>query len=316
VDDAERLWAPLRARSVQVRGGVAVVREGALRRDVALWPYTQVFHAAVTVDPPLVGALVRGLDRYRSGDAWGPHGGGRPRFADDVAWLGLALLDAYDAGLGTPAILDRARAAARFTRLLEHPDGGVRWHEHSPSRNACSTAPAAQLAARLARIDGDEGGPAFAARCLSWIDAALLRDDGLIDDRVEPGGRDRSVWTYNQGATARARLELGLATSDSALLDEAHGGAERALRRFDLDRLWKQPPAFNGIFAHDLAAIDALRPLEGLHALLDAYRDRVMRTALDPRGFATRGGIGTYDGRPTIDQAGLVRSFMVLRRRD
>ena len=50
--------------------------------------------------------------------------------------------------------------------------------------------------------------------------------------------------------------------------------------------------------------------MPGLRDALDRYLDRVWRTAGDPAtGLFTGGGIGSYDGTPAIDHAGLVQLF-------
>jgi hypothetical protein len=40
---------------------------------------------------------------------------------------------------------------------------------------------------------------------------------------------------------------------------------------------------------------------------LDGYLDRAWRAARDPDGLFTAGGIGSYDGTPAIDSAGIVQ---------
>jgi hypothetical protein len=45
-------------------------------------------------------------------------------------------------------------------------------------------------------------------------------------------------------------------------------------------------------------------------AIWDPYLERLSTQARDPdTGWFTRGGVGSYDGRPTIDQAAVVQMF-------
>ena len=67
---------------------------------------------------------------------------------------------------------------------------------------------------------------------------------------------------------------------------------------------------FNAVWFRNLLALDAISAVPGLHDAFDHYLDRVWRTARDPAtGLFTGGGIGSYDGTPAIDHAGLVQLF-------
>ena len=78
------------------------------------------------------------------------------------------------------------------------------------------------------------------------------------------------------------------------------------------DRLWHQPPVFNAIAFRGLLAVHDVTPVAGLTDLIDGYLDRAWLEARDPEtGLFTRRGIGSYDGRPAIDQAGLAQLYAV-----
>ena len=65
---------------------------------------------------------------------------------------------------------------------------------------------------------------------------------------------------------------------------------------------------FNAVWFRNLMALDAVEPVAGLEGSIDAYLDRVRHDARDPvTGLFTAGGIGTYDGTPAIDHAGIVQ---------
>jgi hypothetical protein len=313
---ALRWWETLRARCVRSDGRV-VAALGRRRGRLPLWPVTQVLHAAVLVEPlqpderlqahrAVVDALADGLARYRSGAAWGPDGGARPRYADDVAWVGLALVAL--ARTRREPLPEDVGSAVEFVLSCEHPSGGIRWHEGTEGRNTCATAPSAHLALEVHRVTDDPGLLAFATRTLDWLDRTLRRDDGLYADRIEDGAIERTVWAYNQGEAIAAHAALGDATGDPAALRIARDVADETLRRFTRpDALWRQPPVFVGIAARDLAALPPdLRP-DGLTDLLEAYLVRARARALDD-GFPVAGGIARYDDDPAIDLAGLVQA--------
>jgi hypothetical protein len=51
-------------------------------------------------------------------------------------------------------------------------------------------------------------------------------------------------------------------------------------------------------------------PTAEVDAIWDPYLERLSTQARDPdTGWFTRGGVGSYDGRPTIDQAAVVQMF-------
>ncbi|MGZ4150642.1 MAG: glycoside hydrolase family 76 protein, partial [Actinomycetota bacterium] len=194
-------WQTLRERCVRA-DGVVLAAHGRRRGPLPLWPVTQVLHAAVLVEPlqpaesaeahrAIVDALAAGLVRYRSGSAWGPVGGRRPRYADDASWLGLALVAL--ARVRREPLPEDVGRAVRFVLACEHPDGGVRWHERTDSRNTCATATGVHLALEAHGATGDSGLLAFAERSLGWLDDTLRRDDGLYADRIEDGVVERAV---------------------------------------------------------------------------------------------------------------------------
>ncbi len=309
-------WETLRERVVRTDGEV-LAAHGHRRGRLPLWPVTQVLHAAVLVEPlqpaaaddthrAIVDALAAGLVRYRSGSAWGPRGRRRPRYADDVSWVGLALVAL--AHVRREPLPKEVGRAVRFVLACEHPEGGVRWHERTESRNTCATAAGVHLALEAHRAAGDPALLAFAERSLGWLDATLRRDDGLYADRIEDGVIERTVWAYNQGEAAAAHRLLADATGDRGALASARAAAAAAVRHFGRpDALWRQPPVFVGIAARDLAGLPAKDRPDGLGALLAAYLARAGDEGLAD-GFPVAGGIGRYDDDPAIDLAGLVQT--------
>jgi hypothetical protein len=293
-------WSALERDAIRRSRSRIRILDGPDGDRAPLWPITHVLWAGADIaanggHPP---ALGRAIHPYRSGDAYAatPHG---RRFYDDNAWLGLASLALAEVD-DDEAARSRALELGRFVRSGEHPDGGVRWAEGSDSRNACSTASAAWLL--LAAAAPDAAGTA--SGWLDWLDATLRDDDGLYADRIERGEIDRRLWTYNQGAALVARRLAGRSTRRLR---------DAVLARWGADELWREPPAFAAIAYR--ALLDGRDAVDVVDAVWDAYLDRLVEEARDPvTGWYTGGGVGSYDGHPTIDQAAVVEMLAIRSR--
>ena len=258
------------------------------RAPVALWGLVHVLWAATELRAPETGVPIDELagliEGYRRGDGYAAKPRTRRRYYDDNAWLGLVAT-----ALGDRSVAARSLA---FVRTGERPGGGVAWVEGGHSRNTCSTASGAWLAARL-------GETALALRWMDWLGEVLRGPDGLYSDRVEAGRVDPAIFSYNQGA-AVAALHAGGRDRD------AIATARASLAVFDVERLWREPPPFAAIWFRALLGVTQVA--QETHAVLDAYARRLLDDARDPAtGLFTRGGIGTYDGTRTIDQAAIVQ---------
>jgi len=228
--------------------------------------------------------IVNMVDRYRWRGGFAAKPRGRRRFFDDDAWLGLAAVHLDDRALAAEALA--------FVRTGEDPAGGVRWVENAETRNTCSTASAAWLALEL-------GDRAFAERAMDWLNATLRTDEGLYRDRLEGGVIDPTIWSYNQGAAVAALRQLGRS-------DAATSAATSSLALFTGDRLWREPPPFLAIWFRALLR-DPVASSEAMRRLV-AHTDRLLTEALDPAtGLCRAGGVGSYDGSTTIDQAATVQ---------
>lgn len=287
-------WHALLRDATRTRSGLLVVLDAPGGRPVPLWPLVHVLWAAAEV--VAIGGAAD-IDAYRSSlrslrrdDGYAATPNGR-RFYDDNAWLGLASLRLLQV-TGDDAHRRRAARTAAFVRQGEARAGGVRWAERSPSRNACSTATAAWLV-----LDpGVVGDIAFAFRAMNWLDRTLRRPDGLIADRVSRGKVVPTAWSYNQGAAIAAWSRLGRDDLADALISAA-------LELFQGDRLWHEPPAFATVLFRVLLE----RPTASVLEVLDPYLERLTSEGRTATGWFTAGGLGTYDGRPTIDQAAVVQ---------
>jgi hypothetical protein len=192
-----------------------------------------------------------------------------------------------------------AREILAFVQTGQAPEGGILWVEGGTSQNTCSTASAAWLAISL-------GEDAFALRAMEWLDATLRGPDALYTDHIDGGRIDRTVFSYNQGASVAALRMLGRT-------ERADATARSSLALFQGERLWQEPPPFLAIWFRALLALPAARP--EVSRLMASYVERLLREALDPgSGLFTRGGVGSYDRTTTIDQAAIVQ-ILAMRTR-
>jgi hypothetical protein len=299
-------WEAIERDALRGRGDRLEVLDGPHGEAAALWPLAHVLWAAAEAVALGARVDVEGfhpfLRRFRVGDAYAATPGGR-RFFDDNAWLGLASLRLLDV-TGDDAHRRRATRVAAFVRRGETRTGGVRWAERSPSRNACSTAAGAWLLLELAAHLEDPEAAVFAARSMDWLNGSLRRPDGLIADRIVRGKVVRTTRSYNQGAAIAAGRRLGRSVDELVAA---------ALGRFRDDRLWREPPAFSCILFRALLE----KPSAAVLGVLDPYLERLLNEGRDrATGWFTAGGVGSYDGRPTIDQAAVVQLFALRAQLD
>ncbi|MGZ5345143.1 MAG: glycoside hydrolase family 76 protein [Actinomycetota bacterium] len=320
VERAVEAWRALLATCTERDGNLLRLREAPRReRPASVWPLSQAIAAGVDLAATGqdvaddLGGLIRSLRRYARRDGgWSPTPRAHRRYFDDNAWIGLASARLYRV-TGVRRHLDRAARALAFVERGEDPEGGVRWAEGRRSRNTCATAPGALLALRIHDRTDDEVALDFATRALDWLDATLRRPDRLYADRIDGERVERTVWSYNQGSAAAAHVWRHRATGDQGSRDIAKATAVATVAWLARDdRLWHQPPVFNAIAFRGLLAVHDVTPIAGLLDLVDGYLHRAWREARDPEsGLFTRRGIGSYDGRPAIDQAGIAQLFAV-----
>ena len=294
---ADEAWRPLARDGLRRERRGLVVLDGPGGRLAPLWPLSQVIWAAAELAPHDVETpndqLLVTLERYRRRDAFAALPRSRERYFDDNAWLGLAAARMHEIA---PAAgwSDVGGACARWVPTGEHPDGGVRWVEGGETRNTCSTASAAWLVQAASTPDARR----HAARWLTWLDTTLRREDGLYGDHVDGRRIAARAWSYNQGSVLAARAMLGWDVAELA-------GA--AMNHWTRERLWREPPAFLAILLR--ALLTHTRLVARTTDWIDPYLDRAWNGARDADGWLTGGGIGSYDGKPTIDQAAFVQMF-------
>ncbi|UKS30900.1 glycosyl hydrolase [Paenibacillus sp. HWE-109] len=178
-----------------------------------------------------VDQLFRGILRSNGGTF-------RHNYYDDMAWMALAWLRAYDI-LGDPQYRESATDLWADIRggWNDHMGGGIAWRKDQLDyKNTPANAPAAILAARLFQRFGDAEDLAWAQKIYAW-NKAVLRDpsDGFIWDGINRLG-DKQIdkdwqFTYCQGVYLGAALELFSCTADQSYLMDARQTAEAVVIR-------------------------------------------------------------------------------------
>jgi uncharacterized protein YyaL (SSP411 family) len=292
-----------------------------LRNNEALWSYADAWSAVCTLAAPegqarieaALPGFLRGLRAYHRGsrstmassDPIGfesfppfPHGPGGDVFYDDNTWLGLALCHHHELTSSDEAadlsrrVLDFVLTGWSTDTTWSHP-GGIRWKVpvSNRSRNTCSNAPVAELAALIARRDGDETQLDWAKRIYAWVHESLGGNDGLYFDQIAPDGTLLpDIWSYNQGTMIGAGVMLHLATDEADYLTQAESTAQAALNHFSVDRFVGQDAAFNAVFFRNLLLLDAISPDPAYRSLANEYGDRMWTERRDPLTGLFSGG--------------------------
>ncbi len=153
-------------------------------------------------------------------------------YYDDMEWLALASLRAYDA-TGDVAFLDLTKLLWNDikTGLNENQGGGIAWRKSQLDyKNTPANAPAIILASRLYRLEKNGADLQIAKDIYSWLKATLvdpatgLAWDGI--NRQQNGQIDTWMFTYNQGVWMGAGLELYKATNEQTYLNDAIKAAD------------------------------------------------------------------------------------------
>ncbi|MBX3254287.1 MAG: alpha-1,6-mannanase [Chitinophagaceae bacterium] len=148
-------------------------------------------------------------------------------FYDDMQWIALATLRAYDV-TGNAAF--KAVADELWTDIKggwnETVGGGISWRKAQPYyKNTPANAPAVILAARLYQHSNSADDLQWAQKIYDWLKNNLYEPgSGLVYDginRENNGALDNWKFTYNQGVFIGAALELYNATKNTMYLNDA-----------------------------------------------------------------------------------------------
>lgn len=156
-------------------------------------------------------------------------------YYDDMAWMGLAWLRAFDA-TGESRYKEAALTLWGEIRggWNDEAGGGIAWRkEQTDYKNTPANAPSAILAARLYERFHDPEDLRWAKRIYEWESRTLVDPDtGFVWDginRTGDGAIDKAwQFTYNQGVYIGAAVELYRATKEEAYLASARRTAEAA----------------------------------------------------------------------------------------
>lgn len=159
--------------------------------------------------------------KARNGNTW------NNEFYDDMEWIALALLRAYQATNETK-YKDATLELWGYIKQgwNENAGGGIAWRKSQPwSKNACSNGPAAILAARLYQEFGDKEDLQWATRIYSWLKSTLVNPTtGAVWDNIDSRTGDINkdwVFTYNQGTYIGAAVELHQIFNERSYLNDA-----------------------------------------------------------------------------------------------
>ena len=147
---------------------------------------------------------------------------------------------------------------------------------------------------------------------MRFLDRVLRDDAGLYRDHIGADGAiEPTVWSYNQGTPIGASVLLSRITGDDTWIERATQTAVSSAAALRSRR--RLVAAATGVQRDLLPQSSGLargRTEFALLDVLDDYLERVWTHARHRRtGLFVDGGIGSYDGNPTIDQAGLTQVF-------
>ncbi|MBO9203245.1 MULTISPECIES: glycoside hydrolase family 76 protein [Niastella] len=145
------------------------------------------------------------------------------KFYDDMEWLALACLHAYDVTNDSKykevaeILWDNINAG--WTNIH---GGGIMWQSGMPdSKNACSNGPAIIIAAKLYKLNKAGEDLSWAKKIYQWQEAYLVDTSrGVVWDAFG-NYKETGLYTYNQGTWLGAALELYTITKDNKYLQDA-----------------------------------------------------------------------------------------------
>ncbi|GAB3926055.1 glycoside hydrolase family 76 protein [Mucilaginibacter myungsuensis] len=193
--------------------------------------------------------LLTGIDKFRNRANNGPEayavypGTGDERFYDDNIWVGLDMVDLYQL-TKSAGYLDRAKIVWNF--VLAGTDtkmgGGVYWKEFGNSKNTCSSAPAAVLAAKLYQATKEPAYLQSAKELYEWTKSKLQDpSDYLYWDNVtlsNPNDPNSALniakdkYQYNSGQPMQAAVLLYNITGETKYLTDAQNIAQSAYKKW------------------------------------------------------------------------------------
>ena len=229
-------------------------------------------------------------------------------YYDDNGWIGLELMNAYDA-THNRAYLDQAKRVVRFlssgwdNSRRDRPRGGIFWGV-SPDlhqRNTITNGLAINVALRIYEATHQNYYKDFALNVYNWLNHSLYRSDGLYNDNIGHSGHvDGGMMSYNEGVMLGANLHLYRITKNEVYLQRAETLAQKTIAFYGKTRMERQGAIYYGIFLQYVAELYKIQPQpEYLTAMrdFDAYVQR----------FTDRSGVFNGGGREILDRAAAIQ---------
>jgi len=162
------------------------------------------------------------------------------RFYDDMGWLALSSLRAYDATKDEAYIqVSNILWEDMKKGITDVMGGGMGWSKDKPGfKNTPANGPAIILAARLYRLQNKAEDLATAKSLYTWLKSTLVEPSTfVIWDGINfngDGALSKSKYTYNPGLFIGASLEMYNTTKEVAYLNDAIKAANSAINDLDL----------------------------------------------------------------------------------
>lgn len=204
-------------------------------------------------------------------------------YYDDNEWIGIELTRLYKLR-HEAVLLEKAEQIMAFvmsgwqTNPKLACTGGVPFSDSpgNTDRNTVTDGPAAELAAQLFRITGDETYLQFSLTAYEWVRRCLIQPGGLYADHIRQHGViDPTLWSYNQGTMIGAGVLLYQATGNGGYLYQARQTAKAALAYFTMERLLSENPFFPAVYFRNLMYLDAITHDPPGPKLAQAYVDHM-----------------------------------------
>jgi predicted alpha-1,6-mannanase (GH76 family) len=193
--------------------------------------------------------LLKAIDDFRNTRNGRPEayavypGDGDERYYDDNIWVGIDMVDLYML-TKSPSYLTRAKIVWNF--VLAGTDGkmggGVYWKEDGNSKNTCSTAPAAVLAAKLYQATNEATYLNSAKSLYTWVKTNLQDpsdylywDNVRLTDDNNPNSPliiSKEKYTYNSGQPMQIASLLYKITGETQYLTDAQNIAKSAYKKW------------------------------------------------------------------------------------